>query len=167
MSHDQLPAMSSSIQNLTRLIVRSCGTLKSLFQSSLVRSFVQLRHLEISSCMDLEQIVFLEESMEEEKDIIFPQLNFLKIKDLANLTRFCSGNYIEFPSLKGLQIERCPVLKAFIVKNITTDLKAGKEVETISSVEIQPFFIEKVEINLSSQLHFFLFFFPNFLYSME
>ena len=124
---------------------------------------MQLRHLEISNCMDLEEIVFLEESMEEEKDIIFPQLNFVKIKDLANVTSFFSGNYIEFPSLKELQIQRCPMLKAFILKNITTDFKGGKKVETMSSVEIQPFFNEKVEINLSSQLHPFLF---NFQFSL-
>lgn len=135
--HNQLPAMSSCIQNLTRLIVHGCNNLKFLFSTSLVRSFVQLQHLEIRKCMDLEGIVFPEEMIEEErKDIVFPQLNFLKMKDLAKLTRFCSGNCIELPSLKQLRMVKCPELKAFILQNISTDMTAEG---------IQPFFNEKVK----------------------
>ncbi|KAH9688972.1 hypothetical protein KPL70_015286 [Citrus sinensis] len=133
--HNQLPAMSSCIQNLTRLIVHGCNNLKFLFSTSLVRSFVQLQHLEIRKCMDLEGIVFPEEMIEEErKDIVFPQLNFLKMKDLAKLTRFCSGNCIELPSLKQLRMAKCPELKAFILQNINTDMTV---------VGIQSFFNEK------------------------
>ncbi|GAY69368.1 hypothetical protein CUMW_271360 [Citrus unshiu] len=141
--HNQLPAMSSCIQNLTRLIVHGCNNLKFLFSTSLVRSFVQLQHLEIRKCMDLEGIVFPEEMIEEErKDIVFPQLNFLKMKDLAKLTRFCSGNCIELPSLKQLRMAKCPELKAFILQNINTDMTV---------VGIQSFFNEK-ELN-SEETH--------------
>lgn len=98
---------------------------------------MQLQHLEISKCMDLEEIVFPGELIEEaRKDIMFPQLNFLKMKDLAKLTRFCSGNCIELPSLKQLWIVKCPELKAFILQNISTDMTA---------VGIQPLFNEKVK----------------------
>ncbi|XP_024040890.1 uncharacterized protein LOC18041576 isoform X3 [Citrus clementina] len=68
---------------------------------------------------------------------MLPQLNFLKMKDLAKLTRFCSGNCIELPSLKQLQIVKCPELKAFILQNISTDMTA---------VGIQPFFNKMVAL---------------------
>ncbi|KAK8633841.1 hypothetical protein V6N13_014676 [Hibiscus sabdariffa] len=44
----------------------------------------------------------------------FRVLEFLLLKDLPKLTRFCHGNYFEFPSLTSLSIETCPTLKTFI-----------------------------------------------------
>ncbi|XP_031276875.1 uncharacterized protein LOC116135308 [Pistacia vera] len=72
---------------------------------------------------------------EESKGKIFPRLECMVIKDLENLTRFCLGNYIEFPSLKHLEIEQCPQFKAVILTNISTE-----------SEGIQPFFNEKVAL---------------------
>ncbi|KAJ0034887.1 hypothetical protein Pint_26097 [Pistacia integerrima] len=146
--------MSSSIQNLTHLIFRGCGKLKYIFSSSIFKSFVNLRRLEIFRCEVLEEVIIfphleeiieeqndtisfhhLELNEEERKDRIFPRLECLVIKDLEKLTRFCSGNYIEFPFLKHLEIVQCPLFKAFMFTNISTD-----------SEETQPFFKEKVAL---------------------
>ncbi|KAJ0034763.1 hypothetical protein Pint_26112 [Pistacia integerrima] len=56
-------------------------------------------------------------------------------RDLEKLTRFYLENYIEFPSLKQLEIEQCPQFKAFLLTNISTDLE-----------DIPPFFNEKVAL---------------------
>ncbi|XP_044465712.1 disease resistance protein At4g27190-like [Mangifera indica] len=132
--HNQLPSKSSSIQNLTHLILQGCGKLNYIFSSSILRSFVNLEHLEICHCEILEVVIFMDEFCEEvSKENFFPCLECLVMKDLEKLTRFCSENYVEFPSLKKLEIEQCPQFKSFVLTNINTD-----------SEEIQPFFTEKV-----------------------
>lgn len=96
--HNQLPAGFSCIQNLTRLIIWGCGNVKYLFSSSTIGSIEQVQYLEISNCSVLEEIIFIDELRgEEEKDVIFPRLNYIKVKDLQNLTQFYSENYIDFP----------------------------------------------------------------------
>lgn len=121
----------SSVQNLTYITLRGCGRLKYIFSSSILKILVNLQHLEICHCAVLVEVIIVEE---ESKGKIFPRLECMVIKDLENLTRFCSGNYIEFPSLKQLEIEQCPQFKAVILTNISTE-----------SEDIQPFFNEKVE----------------------
>ncbi|XP_044465003.1 disease resistance protein At4g27190-like isoform X2 [Mangifera indica] len=133
--HNQLPSKFSSIQNLTHLILQGCGKLNYIFSSSILQCFVKLQHLEICNCEILEEIIFMEEFSEEWKLKIFPSLECLVIKDLEKLGRFCSGNCIEFPSLKRVEIKQCPQFTSFILTNINT-----------GSEEIQPFFTEKVAL---------------------
>ncbi|KAL5825165.1 hypothetical protein ACOSQ3_021228 [Xanthoceras sorbifolium] len=91
--HNQLPTMSSCVQNLTRLIVQGCANLEYLFSCSMVNSLLQLQYLEIYFCPVLKNIVVTEELREEGRDTVaFPQ----------------------FPSLKEMKIERCPKLEEFI-----------------------------------------------------
>ncbi|XP_044482728.1 disease resistance protein SUMM2-like isoform X3 [Mangifera indica] len=123
--HNQLPAGFSCIQNLTRLIIWGCGNVKYLFSSSTIGSFEQVQYLEISNCSVLEEIIFIDELRgEEEKDVIFTRLNYIKI-------------------------EQCPVLRAFILENISVDLTTSNEEEDMRLVEIhqdgiKPFFNGKV-----------------------
>ena len=53
----------SCIQNLTILTVDKCGSLTSLFPSSVARALVKLQHLEISFCQNLEEIFVQEENL--------------------------------------------------------------------------------------------------------
>ncbi|KAJ4713100.1 Disease resistance protein [Melia azedarach] len=122
---NQAVAMSCGIQNLTRLIISSCKNLRCLFSSSIATSFVQLQYLQICQCPALEEMVVDDDRLREEqrKNVVFPQLVLLKMKALQNLTKFCSGDYIEFPSLKKLKINNCPELKGFVANNnISTDV---------------------------------------------
>ncbi|KAH9688652.1 putative disease resistance protein [Citrus sinensis] len=103
----QLPAMSCGIQTLTRLIVYGCGELRCLFSSSIDNSFIRLQHLEIDECPILEEIIVIDQ--QERKNVVFPQLQFLKMVDLEKLTSFCTGDvHIEFPTLETLEVIRCP-----------------------------------------------------------
>ncbi|GLT82112.1 hypothetical protein SLE2022_005230 [Rubroshorea leprosula] len=140
----ELSAMAVSIQNLTSITVESCERLKYLLPSSALSSLVQLRQLSISECRVTEEIIFMEEVPREERmDIIlFPNLYSLKIKDVQNLTRFCSGNHVEFPSLKLLQIENCPKLETFVHKSLRKDMIKKGEYQIPGG--IQPLFDEKV-----------------------
>lgn len=135
---NQLPSnMFSSFLNLKHLIVQGCDKLKYIFSSLIFRRFANLQHLEICHCEVLEEVICMKELRGEEWNAIkfFQRLERLVLKDLKKFTRFCSGKYIEFPSLKQLEIGQCPQFKGFVFTN-----------KSIDSEEVQPFFNEKVEV---------------------
>ncbi|KAK8484120.1 hypothetical protein V6N12_065938, partial [Hibiscus sabdariffa] len=103
-------------QNVTCLTIEGCHNLNFLFSSSMVKSFVQLKKLKVENCENVENVVFVKGLTKEEmmNQKTFRVLEFLLLKDLPKLTRFCHGNYFEFPSLTSLSIETCPTLKTFI-----------------------------------------------------
>ncbi|XP_062016421.1 uncharacterized protein LOC133732844 [Rosa rugosa] len=119
--------------NLTILIVHKCDGLRFLLSSSMAKSLVQLKHLEVHNCQIMEEIVSTKESGEEmTTDDIFCKLNHLQLQHLPQLTRFCVGNYIEFPSLEILHLEDCTKLETFIfdhamIKSAETDSKDNLE----------------------------------------
>ncbi|XP_052875924.1 uncharacterized protein LOC108465482 isoform X2 [Gossypium arboreum] len=113
-----------SFQNLRKISLRWCGSLKNLFPVSIAKDLPQLEEIRIIDC-GVEDIVskgegvdiiLAEEIEEETKDVIcFHRLNSLYIEGLSNLIFFSSGNQnIEFPLLKQLTIKRCPKLIGFI-----------------------------------------------------
>ncbi|PRQ37039.1 putative P-loop containing nucleoside triphosphate hydrolase, leucine-rich repeat domain, L [Rosa chinensis] len=81
--------------NLTWLGVNELNGLTFLLSSSMARSLAQLKRLHVSGCQIMEEIVSIEESDEEIVDNFFCQLQILELKDLPNLTKFCSRNHIE------------------------------------------------------------------------
>lgn len=110
---NQLAAVSS-IQNLTRLIVHGCEKLKYLFPSSVVRNFVQLKHLEVCYCTALEEIVGKEGGAEASATFVFPKVAFLKLWNLPELRTFYSGLHTsEWPLLKRLEVYGCDKVKIF------------------------------------------------------
>ncbi|XP_017984537.1 PREDICTED: uncharacterized protein LOC108663746 [Theobroma cacao] len=72
--------------------------------------------LNIENCENVEKEILIEGLANEEmiRQRLFRRLEFLLLKDLPKLTRFCHGNYLEFPLLRTLRIESCPTLKTFI-----------------------------------------------------
>ncbi|BBG98628.1 NB-ARC domain-containing disease resistance protein [Prunus dulcis] len=115
--------------NLTRLIVHGCSGLRFLFSFSMARSLVELTHLEIASCQIMEEIVTKIVSSEENTDNIFRKLKHLQLQHLPSLTRFCSGSYVEFPSLELLHLEDCSELGVFIFHSKSENVTAGKQTE--------------------------------------
>ncbi|KAL4376445.1 hypothetical protein GQ457_02G035290 [Hibiscus cannabinus] len=113
--HKLLPARSYA-QNLTYLTIEGCHNFNRMFSSSMVKSFVQLKKLKVENCENVENVIFVKELAKEEmmNQKTFRVLEFLSLKDLPKLTRFCHGNYFEFPLLTSLCIETCPTLKTFI-----------------------------------------------------
>ncbi|KAK2654352.1 hypothetical protein Ddye_014208 [Dipteronia dyeriana] len=144
---DQLPAVSSSCQTLSKLIVDECNGLKFLFSYSMVKSLVQLKQLVIRNCKSMESIINIEESAEDEEiiNMIFPKLNLLLLRGLPKLTGFGSGNSIEFPSLYTFGIQDCPSLKVFFSGSTCVNITVSKEHEAASScADVYPLLDKKV-----------------------
>ncbi|XP_061994519.1 putative disease resistance protein At4g19050 isoform X2 [Rosa rugosa] len=95
--------------NLTWLAVNELNGLRFLLSTSMARSLAQLKHLQVSGCQTMEEIVSVQESDEEIVHNLFGQLQDLELKDLPNLTKFCSRNYTELsnPSSGKLQLVDC------------------------------------------------------------
>ncbi|XP_031269158.1 uncharacterized protein LOC116127665 [Pistacia vera] len=103
---------SSCYQNLTRLILAGCAKLIYVFPSSVIKSFERLRHIEISSCKELIEIVTKEEGAEAIATFTFPQVTFLKLNDLPELRGLCLGQHTsEWPMLKELEVYKCDKLQ--------------------------------------------------------
>ncbi|KAA8524601.1 hypothetical protein F0562_011024 [Nyssa sinensis] len=101
-----------SFRSLNKVIIQKCGLLKSLCTSSVARTLEQLQLLVIISCTLMEEIVAKEESGEVTDEIIFPQLKFLILVNLRNLTCFCRANYaFNMPSLRRAELVNCPKMQ--------------------------------------------------------
>ncbi|XP_061993813.1 disease resistance protein At4g27190-like [Rosa rugosa] len=92
--------------NLTWLAVNDLNGLRFLLSSSMARSLAQLKRLQVSGCRIMEEILSIEESDEEIVDNLFCQLQDLELKNLPNLTKFCSRNY-SYPAFGKLQLADC------------------------------------------------------------
>lgn len=72
------------------------------------------------------------------------------MKNLGNLVGFCSENYfLEFPSLKLLEIDNCPQLKEFMHKSLRTDITTVSQAVEINTekdyhISTQALFSDKV-----------------------
>lgn len=125
------------LPNLTRLIVYECGS-RFLFSSSTARSLVQLKYLEVEKCYMMEEIVSTQEYGEENAAGMFCKLQHLKLTNLRILSSFCSGSYIEFPSLESLEIVDCNVLQTFICEPMSTSITVrGETKEDLKKTVVQ------------------------------
>ncbi|XP_068488939.1 uncharacterized protein [Phaseolus vulgaris] len=135
--------------NLQEVVVNDCGSLVTLFSSSLARNLEKLKTLEIEDCEKLVQIVEKEDVMEKGMTIfVFPCLSFLTLWSMPVLSCFYPGkHHLECPLLNMLNVCHCPKLKLF-----TSNFDDGeKEVmEAPISLLQQPLF--SVEILASSNL---------------
>ncbi|XP_004288959.1 PREDICTED: probable disease resistance protein At4g27220-like [Fragaria vesca subsp. vesca] len=91
--------------NLKGLVVSGLDDSRFLLSSSMARSLVQLTHLRISGCRNMEEIVSTNESDEKHMKDMFSKLQHLELEELPILTRFCSRSCIGYPSLEILQPE--------------------------------------------------------------
>ncbi|XP_044477732.1 putative disease resistance protein At4g19050 isoform X2 [Mangifera indica] len=110
---NKLPTTSYCYQNLKKLIVYGCQKLKFVFPSSIIKSFEQLQHLEISCCKELKGIIAKEET-KGTTTFIFPRVTFLKFKELPEFTTLYNGKYnSNWPMLKELEMCDCSKLDIF------------------------------------------------------
>ncbi|XP_031252472.1 uncharacterized protein LOC116110382 [Pistacia vera] len=116
----QLLDTSSGPRKLTRLILRNCEKLKYVFPFSMIKSFEQLQHLEISTCKGLKEVVTKEDGEERIAKFDFPHVAFLKLNDLPELTTFCLGIPTldwPWPKLKKLEVSDCDKLQMLPSEN--------------------------------------------------
>ncbi|TQE10776.1 hypothetical protein C1H46_003679 [Malus baccata] len=131
-----------ALPNLTRLVVYECGS-RFLFSSSTARSLVQLKYLEVENCYMMEEIVSTQEYGEENAAGMFCKLQRLKLTNLQILSRFCSGSYIEFPSLESLEIVNCNVLETFICEPRSKSITVRRETkEDLKKTVVQYFLFD-------------------------
>ncbi|XP_028056799.1 uncharacterized protein LOC114260819 [Camellia sinensis] len=124
--------------NLRTMNVISCGKLKYVFQPSIAQALHQLEELSVYVCEEMEEIVAAKqnEGQQEEEErvdykMVFKSLKKLYLRDLPNLSGFCTGGDdfpFEWPSLERLQVINCPKMKTFAATTSGSTPKL-KEVE--------------------------------------
>ncbi|KAK6289277.1 hypothetical protein POUND7_000818, partial [Theobroma cacao] len=148
--HYQIPGGSNSMQNLTSLIIEGCDNLKHILLYSMAECLQQLQIFEVIDCRCIQEIVAREEIKEDGKraTISFPLLTSLKLKGLPKLIGFCHENYfLEFPSLKILEIEHCLEIKGFINKSMSKDMTIGSTTEALFNEQVAFPNLERVTIS--------------------
>ena len=145
---------SLCIQNLTNLTVEGCGNLRYLFTSSMVEHLAQLKKLEIRECNFIEEII-VAKAEESPMNVCFPKLEFLKLKTLPMFVRFCAANLIECASLKELQLENCPRLRAFISSPKIMNVQVDNRQESSSLFDEKVIHFACFFLSLSYQYKFF------------
>jgi len=109
-----------SFSNLTYLEVNRCESLLYLFTSSTAKSLGQLKTMKIKKCDSIEEIVSEEGDESHEDEIIFEQLNCLKLKYLGKLRRFYKGS-LSFPSLEEFTVMDCERMESLCAGTVKTD----------------------------------------------
>uniref|UniRef100_A0A803Q7I1 AAA+ ATPase domain-containing protein n=1 Tax=Cannabis sativa TaxID=3483 RepID=A0A803Q7I1_CANSA len=139
----------SYMQNLKDINVEKCHELKYLFSSVVARSLAQLKALKVEECENMQEIIVIKEAGNEEgssmETICFPKLEKVNLSSLPNVKTFSGGKRlaIKCPSLKILDISRCPKLKTF-QKSCSNEIEAAEE----------PLFNEKVHFTFYFQFVF-------------
>ena len=107
--HDnQLTAMITCFQSLTRLIVWGCDKLKYIFSASMIQSLKHLQHLEIRICMGLQEIISKDRAYQVTPYFVFPQVTTLNLEGLPELRCLYPGMHTsEWPALKHLEACNC------------------------------------------------------------
>ncbi|KDO38849.1 hypothetical protein CISIN_1g037562mg [Citrus sinensis] len=112
---------STSFQNLTNLVVSHCKRLKIVLTSSIAKTLVRLRYMEIESCDKITEIVLVDDVVAQDEVITFRELKELNLLQMQNLISFCSGNCaFTFPSLEILVVNYCPNMKIFSGGELST-----------------------------------------------
>ncbi|XP_059437907.1 probable disease resistance protein At4g27220 [Corylus avellana] len=138
-----------SFQNLQRVFVVECSSLKSLFPASMATCLAQLEKLVIIDCMVLEEIVVGEETKQPIARFVFPRVTVLHLVVLPRLKWFYPGVHTsEWPMLKNMLVAFCPKVKIF-----ASELSSFKDILGESQVEIpskQPLFLVDDEVPFPS-----------------
>ena len=143
-----------SFQNLQRVRVVTCRSLKSLFPASVATCLTQLEQIVIFGCEVLEEIVAREEAEQPIASIVFPRVNVVHLVDLPRLKWFYPGVHSsEWPKLKDMLVAWCPKVEIF-----ASQLSSFQDIHGESQDEIpieQPLFLVDDEVrNLMKCPHF-------------
>jgi hypothetical protein len=100
-------------ENLERLEVGYCAGLENIMKSSTATSLQKLRRLCIDDCEKIEEIVASDDE-NDDSEIAFMKLEYLRLKKLPNLESFCKGRHgFKFPQLQNLLVIDCPMMETF------------------------------------------------------
>ncbi|KAH7842357.1 hypothetical protein Vadar_004375 [Vaccinium darrowii] len=112
------PHRLMGLQSLEYLTIKNCPLLANLFTASVAKALGGLKVFYLSSCSTIEEVITTDEGhtdvLDDDREIVFPKLEWLILKDLSNLKSFCTSNHnFNFPSLKRVVLKRCPKVQAF------------------------------------------------------
>ncbi|KAL3009004.1 hypothetical protein AAZX31_07G062300 [Glycine max] len=110
-----------SFSNLKYLKVESCNSMLYLFTSSTAKSLTRLKRMEIEWCDSIEEVVSKKGGESHEDEIIFPQLNCLKLVGLPKLRSFYKGSLLSFPSLEELSVIYCEWMETLCPGTLKAD----------------------------------------------
>lgn len=82
----------------------------------MAKSLVQLKHLQVSKCEIMEEIILSRGYGEENMDDMFSKLENLDLNNLPCLARFCSGDNIRdisFPKVTSVTFRNLPRFTSF------------------------------------------------------
>ncbi|XP_030439848.1 uncharacterized protein LOC115661787 [Syzygium oleosum] len=106
---------SLRFDSLGVLILYSCSNLGHAFTPSMARCLAHLRKIEIKECGQMEGVITDEEGQGSTVEkITFPNLEYLTLECLPNLTSFLLGknHTLDCPKLEELTIAHCPKMKS-------------------------------------------------------
>jgi hypothetical protein len=147
-----------NFQNLQRVRVLGCTSLKSLFPASMTTYLTQLEQIVIISCDKLEEIVAREEVTQPIAKFVFPEVTGLHLVDLPRLKWFYRGVYTsKWPKLKDMLLGWCPK-----VEILASELLSFQDILEERQVKIsvkQPLFLVDDEVlNLLNHISRILYF---------
>ncbi|KAK9944423.1 hypothetical protein M0R45_009993 [Rubus argutus] len=116
-------------QHLTHLFVSDCDSLRNVCSSSIAKSLVNLKELEIMNSRNMEEIVAAEEGEEAEDNNMFPHLRSLLLGNLPNLVSFSRDKYaLDWPSMESIWIWDCPKMKNFSSGSLITPMRMKTDI---------------------------------------
>ncbi|KAK5795718.1 hypothetical protein PVK06_036990 [Gossypium arboreum] len=128
-----------SFQNLRKLRVSRCESLKNLFPASIAKHLQQLEDLSIRSC-GVEEIVSEGEGVEEQPvRFEFPKVSSLVVENLKKLKCFYKGQHtIVWPMLKELSTDCSALLMIVGLEDVRIQETKGKGEAALLVEEVFP-----------------------------
>ena len=104
------PVHPGSLTQLTTLTLTKCPELKKIFSNGMIQKLLELQHLRIEECHQIEQIIMESENIRLESSSL-PRLKTLVLLDLPKLRSIWVNDSLKWPSLQSIKISMCHRLK--------------------------------------------------------
>ncbi|KAK9000069.1 hypothetical protein V6N11_082203 [Hibiscus sabdariffa] len=115
---------TESLSKLHTLVVSSCPMLRKLFSSGTIQQISKLQKLVIQSCIEMEELIMKTDTAGQVPTAL-PNLEILILIEMPKLRCLSADNSLAWPSLKELQVYKCPQLKSLpFFKDNTANLKS-------------------------------------------
>ncbi|XP_022720205.1 disease resistance protein At4g27190-like [Durio zibethinus] len=132
-----------AFQNLRKVVITECPSLKNLFPASIAKDLPQLEFLEVTQC-GVEEIVSAGEGLEKAIRFKFPQVSSLRLRYLNELKCFYPGQHtIVWPMLKKLETDYSTLLKIVASERLSIQEMNGND-QPESTIRRPLFLVEEV-----------------------
>ncbi|TXG65706.1 hypothetical protein EZV62_006981 [Acer yangbiense] len=138
------PQEELSFENLQRVYVSDCQSLKDLFPASIGRSLLQLVELNVINCGKLEEIVAKEGEAKEAARFVFPKVTSIRLEGLPELRTFYRGVHSsKWEVLKELKVVGCDKIE--LLASQLSCFQENNIGESYIDISVQPpfFLVEK------------------------